>query len=85
MTIAAQKVAAEILALPASVRAYLAHQLIASLDEDADETAESEWESVIDRRTREIRAGTVVCRSLSEVTDKIRTQLHARRSRPSRG
>lgn len=84
MTIVAQKVAAEILALPTSVRAYLAHQLIASLDEDADDNAESEWAKVIDRRTREIKAGTVTCRPLSEVTAKIRKQLHARSSRPSR-
>ncbi len=78
MSVAAEKVA-EMLALPQSDRAYLARQLIASLDDTVDADAETEWQEVIDRRSREIEEGKVNCRPVTETVREIRAKLHARR------
>ena len=77
MSIAAEKIA-EVLALPEQDRAYLARQLIASLDNTVDADAETQWREVIDRRSREIEAGTVQCRPVEQVVQEIRRNLHAR-------
>jgi len=78
MSIAAEKVA-EVLALPAQDRAFLARQLIASLDTTVDADAETQWHEVIDRRSREIEEGKVNCRPVEQVVQEIRNKLHARR------
>ena len=51
MSMTAEKVA-EVLALPEQDRAYLARQLITSLDDTMDADAETQWQEVIDRRSR---------------------------------
>lgn len=78
MSIAAEKVA-EMLALPEPDRAYLARQLLASLDDTVDADAEERWNEVIDRRSREMAEGQVDTRSEEEVIEGIRAKLHARR------
>jgi len=79
MSLAAQKIT-EILALTEQDRAYLARQLIASLDQTVDGDAEAEWRDVLDRRGREIDEGAVTCcRPVSEVVAEVRTKLNARR------
>jgi len=78
MSLAADKVA-EVLALPEKDRAFLARQLIASLDDAVDADAETAWNEVIDRRSREIAAGKVSCLPVEPVVQAIRKQLHARR------
>ena len=78
MSITAEKVA-EVLALPQQDRAYLARQLIASLDEAVNVDAETQWHEVIDRRSHEIKEGKVSCRPVEETVRDIRAQLHARR------
>ena len=78
MSVTAEKVA-EMLALPQSDRAYLARQLIASLDDTVDADAETEWQEVIDCRSREIEEGKVNCRPVTETVRDIRAKLHARR------
>ncbi|HEX3718738.1 MAG TPA: addiction module protein [Verrucomicrobiae bacterium] len=78
MSIAAEKVA-EVLALPEADRAFLAHQLIASLDDTVDVDAEMQWHDVIDRRSREIDEGKVVCRPVEQVVQDLREKLDARR------
>jgi putative addiction module component (TIGR02574 family) len=78
MSIADEK-AAEVLALPEHDRAYLAHQLIASLDPQHDPDAETQWQQVIERRSREIDEGRVTCRPVDETVRDIRARLHARR------
>ena len=81
MSIAAEKVA-EALALPERDRAYLAHQLIASLDNTADADAEAQWQEVIDRRSREMEEGKVSSRPMEQVLQDIRLKavmhLHRR-------
>ena len=62
MNIAVEKVA-EVLALLEEHRAFLARQLIASLDGTVESDAETQWQAVIDRRSREIEEGNVMsCR-----------------------
>lgn len=78
MSIAAEKVA-EVLALPEQDRAFLAHQLIASLDHTVDADAETQWNEVIDRRSREMAEGRVDSRPEEEMIQDIRSKLHARR------
>ena len=78
MSVAAEKVA-EMLALPVQDRAFLAHQLIASLDDSADLDAETQWRDTIDRRSREIEQDQVECRPVAETVRDIRAKLHARR------
>jgi putative addiction module component (TIGR02574 family) len=78
MSAVAEKVA-EMLALPEQDRAYLAHQLIASLDDTVDADAETQWQEVIDRRSREIEEGKVTCRPAEETVRDIRAKLHAGR------
>ena len=78
MSIAVEKMA-EVLALPEQDRAFLARQLIASLDNTVEPDAETEWQAVIDRRSREIVEGNVSCRPVEQVVRDIRNKLHARR------
>ena len=78
MSITAEKVA-EVLALPEQDRAFLAQQLIASLDGYVDADAETQWHEVIDRRSCEIEQGKVSCRPVEQVVQDIRNKLHARR------
>jgi len=76
MTATQNKLAVEILALPGSARAFLAHQLIHSLEERVDEGAEREWIHEIDRRTSQIRQGKVKCKESQKAVDSIRKKLH---------
>jgi putative addiction module component (TIGR02574 family) len=78
MSIAAERVA-EVLALPEEDRAFLARQLIASLDDTVDSDAETQWHDVIDRRSCEIEEGKVSCRPVEQVVQDIRARLNARR------
>jgi hypothetical protein len=78
MSIAAEKLA-EVLAWPEQDRAFLARKLIASLDETAEPEAETEWNEVIDRRSREMAQGRVDTRSEEEMIQNVRAKLHARR------
>ena len=73
MSVAAKKIA-EVLALPMSNRAFLAHQLIASLEDTMDADAEAQWNEVIDRRSREMAEGRVDTRPEEEVIRDIRTK-----------
>ena len=78
MSIVADKVA-EVLALPEEDRAFLGRQLIASLDDTVEPDAETQWNEVIDRRSREMAEGKVDARPEEEMLRDIRTRLHARR------
>ena len=78
MSIAAEKVA-EVLALPAPDRAFLAHQLIASLDPQHDPDAEAQWNEVLDRRSQEIDQGKVTCGPVEDTVRDLRAKLNARR------
>ena len=78
MSVSAEKVA-EVLALPPQDRAYLARQLISSLEDAVDSDAQEQWNEVIDRRSRDIEEGRVECRPVEDVLRDIRARLDAHR------
>jgi hypothetical protein len=78
MSVAAEKIA-EVLAWPAQDRAFLVHELLASLDTEVDADAETQWQHVIDRRSREIEDGQIQCRPVREKVRDIRAKLDALR------
>jgi putative addiction module component (TIGR02574 family) len=83
MSIAAEKITIEALALPDDERALLARELIVSLDSETRPNAEVEWAEVIDRRSREISQGKVQCQPTEETVRNIRAKLNASRRQPS--
>ncbi len=74
-----EKLAVEILALPASMRAFLVHKLISSLEEDADDDVEAQWMAVVDRRSQEIEQGQMHLRQTTDVVREIRAKLNVQR------
>lgn len=70
---------AEVMALPEKDRAFLARRLIASLDETVDADAETQWQEIIERRSREMAEGRVDLRAEEEMISDIRDKLQARR------
>lgn len=83
MSIAAEKIATEALALPEEERASIVRELIVSLDSEIHPDTEAEWVEVIDRRSREISEGKVPCHPVKETVRNIRARLHASRRQPS--
>ena len=83
MSVAAEKITIEALALPDDERALLARELIVSLDLEMCPDAEVEWTEVIDRRSREISLGKVQCQPTGETVRNIRAKLNASRRQPS--
>jgi hypothetical protein len=69
----------DLLTLPVESRASLAHALIESLDEAADEDAESLWFEEIRRRDAEIRAGTAKLKPAEQVLREARELLRCLR------
>ncbi len=77
------QIADDILELPESDRAFLAHRLIQSLDSWIDSDAEALWMEEIDRRSTDIRKKCVHCRPIGDVISDIRRKLNDARSQPS--
>lgn len=72
-----QEIEAEALKLPSQERARLAHRLLVSLDEDADEDmaeVERAWEEEIRRRLAELEAGTAELIPAEEVFAELRAR-----------
>ena len=63
------------LALPPNERAWLASELIASLEEEKDSDVEAAWASEIERRIDEIESGEAELSSWEEARTRIRTKL----------
>jgi len=81
----ADKLRAELLALPAEDRAELAHALLQSLHQDADAEADAAWLTELDRRAQAAADGTAKVVDWQEARERIATRLKARRAtRPSR-
>jgi len=67
------------LSLSFEERAHLARELLESLDGNADPDVDEAWGRAIERRVREIRAGSVELVDGDEVHGAIRARLAARR------
>ncbi len=74
MSTVLSQIADDILDLPPSDRAFLAHRLIQSLDDGADPDAEALWMEEIDRRSSEIKENRVACRPIDDVIANILRQ-----------
>lgn len=71
MSPSAKKLLEEALHLEESERASIAGALIESLHGPADEAVEETWERVIERRVRELEAGTAATIPWSEVRARL--------------
>ena len=63
------------LSLPPDERAWLASELIASLDEPPDSTAEAAWATEIERRIVEVESGEAETTTWEEARTRIRATL----------
>jgi putative addiction module component (TIGR02574 family) len=63
------------LALPPNERAWLASELIASLDETNDSDVEAAWAAEIERRIAEVESGDAETISWEEARTRIRATL----------
>jgi len=63
------------LALPPDERAWLAEELIASLDEGQDAEVEAAWAAEIEKRIAEVESGKVQTVSWEEARARIRAKL----------
>ena len=70
-----ERLAIELLGLPASSRALLAEQLIASLDENETPTVSDEWLKEIARRDADIIEGRVQCVPIEDVLRRARERV----------
>jgi putative addiction module component (TIGR02574 family) len=72
-----KRLEAEALALSSQERAQLAHRLLVSLDEDADEdpaAVEHAWDEEIRRRLAEVEAGTAELIPAEQVFAELRSR-----------
>jgi len=63
------------LALPPNERAWLASELIASLDESKDSDVEAAWAAEIEKRIAEVESGEAETRDWDETRTRIRASL----------
>jgi hypothetical protein len=70
-----EKIAIELLGLPATKRALLAKQLIASLDESEVRNVEALWIKEAEARYAEVGAGEVECRPVTDALREAREKL----------
>ncbi|MDD2236078.1 MAG: addiction module protein [Kiritimatiellae bacterium] len=75
MSMTAEKLVEEALGLPCAVRAFVAEQLIESLDTDASETLSPEWKREVEKRCREIDQGTANLIPADDVFNKAYARL----------
>ena len=71
MTLGAEKVRKEALALSASERASIAHELILSLEEPSDLSLDQKSEAEIRRRVEMVKKGTAIGQSADQVFAEI--------------
>ena len=75
----ADKLRAEVLALPPDERAEIAHALLESLHGDADPDAETAWIAELDRRAQAVADGTAKLVDWDDARERIAARLKARR------
>jgi len=63
------------MALPTEARAALAGELLDSLDQTVDDTAEAEWEKEIAQRVAQLQLGTVQTIPWTEVRRRLSDKL----------
>jgi putative addiction module component (TIGR02574 family) len=76
----ADKLRAQLLALPADERAELAHALLRSLHQEVEPEADAAWLKELDRRAQAVADGTANIVDWQEARERIATRLKARRA-----
>lgn len=66
-----------VLRLPSAVRAQFAHELLASLDDPADEDAGEAWRAEIERRAEEVLSGRAELEDADVVHERLASRLRA--------
>ncbi len=67
MTFTLDTLLEEMLNLPPTLRAYIAEQLLESLDKDTDVTLSQAWRDTLIRRAKEVEEGLVVLQASEQV------------------
>lgn len=67
MTLPLDTLLAGVLDLPPTLRAYLAEQLLESLDMDTDATLSQAWRDTLIRRAKEVEEGVAVLQASEQV------------------
>ena len=67
----------EALGLPPAERARIAHELITSLDETEEPTAEDAWLAEVARRLEEVDAGTARLEDWDTVRERVAARLRS--------
>ncbi len=75
MSMTAEKIVAEALDLPNPVRAFVAEQLIESLDTDAGIDLSPKWKAEVEKRCKEVDEGIVNLIPADEVFKKAHARL----------
>lgn len=75
MSTSAEKIVAEALSLPPHARAFIAEQLIESLDASPGSELSPAWREEVRRRCREVDRGAVELRGADEVFAKAHAAL----------
>ena len=75
MSMTVEKLVSEALGLPGPMRAFVAEQLIESLDRDTDTTLSPEWQKEIEKRCHELDKGTANLTSAKDVFKKAYAKL----------
>lgn len=70
MNVTADQVITEAMGLPAQMRAFVAEKLIESLDAEPLEEMSPAWRKEIQKRSREVEAGTADLRNAEEVFNR---------------
>ena len=71
---ATQSILQQALAMPSAERAWLAHCLIASIEQQADENVEAEWLKLAQERADQIQRGEVQTVSWESIKQNIRAR-----------
>ena len=77
MSVAAEKVAEEALALPVEDRADLADRLVQSLETEENSVWRDQWESEVLKRVEEVRSGSVKLVPGRAAMDELRRKFGA--------
>lgn len=79
MTRAAKDIVKAAIQLPEDERVQVVEQLLASLEPVADEDVDGAWAAEIERRSRQIKEGTVSLNPWEEVKAQARKRTRARK------
>lgn len=79
MTRAAKDIVKAAIQLPENERVQVVEQLLASLEPESDEDVDSAWAAEIERRSRQIKEGTVSLIPWEEVKSQARKRARAKK------